>query len=92
MYSLQLTVEKEKSSLTLFEDGATKMVREWQESRDMGSHLFQAIDDILKEVGIGPDTVDNFSVDVKIPETYTSGRIAETVAKTYGFAVKSVPR
>ncbi len=91
MYAFILTVEKDKSKLSLLEDNTERLVCEWEESRDMGARLFQAINDLLQERGIEADEVDNFSVDVRIPETYTSGRIAETVAKTYGFAIRSVP-
>lgn len=83
-----LKVEKEKSRLALLEDGAETVSREWAEGRDMGRQLFESIDAILKERNLEPTDVSDFTVETDIPDTFTSVKIAQTVAETYRFAVK----
>lgn len=88
-YIFKLKIEKDKSSLTLVKDGMMRASREWGESRDMGRQLFQAIDELLAEQGIGPEEVASFEIDSDMPDGYTSMRIAETVKRTYMFAAQS---
>lgn len=87
-YTFHLIVKKESSHLSLLDDGKEIASREWPESRDMGRQLFEAIDAILKEKGIEPTDVSDFQVETDVSDTFTSVKIAETVAETYRFAVK----
>lgn len=82
-----LNIKKEKSRLTLIEDGAVLAVREWPEARDMGRQLFAAIGALLAERGLEPGEIADFSVQSDLPDTCTSARIAETVARVYTFGV-----
>ncbi len=88
MYTFKLKLEKTKSELVLLEDGTTKAVRAWPEARDMGTKLFEAMAEILKEQGIQPKDVSDFAVESELPDVYTSTRIAETVKKVYAFGVR----
>lgn len=83
----RLKVEKDKSSLALIESGIVKAVHEWPESRDMGRKLFEAIETILQERGLKPQDIAEFRIVSDLPESSTSRRIAETVAKVYTFGV-----
>ncbi len=87
-YSFELKVEKEKSRLSLKEGGREVLSREWTEARDMGRQLFESIDAILTERGLVPSDVSDFTVETDVSDNFTSVKIAETVAKTYRFAVK----
>ncbi len=88
MYTFHLKVEKERSRLTLLEDGREAAARGWEEGRDMGRRLFESIDGILKERGLAPADVSDFIVETDVSDNFTSVKIAETVAETYRFAVK----
>ena len=87
--SFNLKVEKERSKLTLLEDGREAASRGWEEGRDMGRRLFESIDGILKERELEPADVSDFIVETDVSDNFTSVKIAETVAKTYRFAVTS---
>lgn len=87
LYTFHLKIEKEKSKLSLLEDGEEKGAREWQEGRDMGRRLFEGIAGLLKENNLKPKEVSDFVVDSEMPEGYTSMRIAETVKRVYTFGV-----
>lgn len=88
-YTFHLKIGKEKSKLSLLEDGKEKAFREWLEGRDMGRRLFEGMEELLKENDLKPIDVSDFVVDSEMPEGYTSMRIAETVKKVYQFAVKT---
>ena len=88
MYIFRLKLQKEKSKLVLLNDDNEMAVREWPEARDMGTKLFAAMAEILKEQGLKPTDVADFEVESELPDVYTSVRIAETVKKVYGFAIK----
>ncbi len=84
-YRLVLTVEQTGSRLVLLEGGVERAVRQWQESRDIGRRVFESIEEVLREGGIGPEMVAAFQVISELPESSTSRRIAETVASVYTF-------
>jgi len=88
-YTFHLKIEKEKSKLSLLENGKEKASCEWPEGRDMGRRLFEGMAGLLKENNLQPQDVNDFVVDSEMPEGYTSMRIAETVKKVYAFAVKT---
>lgn len=89
-YRLVLTVEKEQSALVLFEGGIERARRDWEESRDMGRHAFESIEEVLREVGASPEEVVSFQVISELPDASTSRRIAETVASVYTFGVQGL--
>jgi hypothetical protein len=86
-YTFHLKVEKEKSALSLIQEGNVVMREEWPEDRDMGRRLFAAIVALLDKNNLQPAQVSDFSVEGEMPEGYTSMRIAETVKKVYTFGV-----
>ena len=88
-YRLVLTVAKEQSVFVLFENGVERARRDWEESRDMGRRVFESIEEVLREAGIGPEAVASFQVISELPDSSTSRRIAETVASVYTFGVRS---
>lgn len=85
-YTFKLTIEKENSKLTLLKDDVPVASRTWPEERGSGKAILTAIHEILVEMSVTPQMVDNFVIDSNLPETYTSYRIAKTIAVTYGFA------
>lgn len=87
-HTFNLHIEKEKSRLALLDDGKEVASKEWNDGRDMGQQLFSAIDELLGERGIRPEAVSGFEIDSDLPDGYTSMRIAETVKKSYLFAVR----
>jgi tRNA A37 threonylcarbamoyladenosine modification protein TsaB len=87
-YTFKLTVKKEKSRLALIKNDGEVAVREWEEERDMGRQLFEAIDGILAERSLKPTDISDFIVKTDVSDNFTSVKIAETVAETYRFAVK----
>lgn len=88
-YTFRLKIEKEKSRLSLLEDGKEKASREWQEARDMGRKLFEAIAELLEKNTLQPEQVNDFRIVSSMPESYTSMRIAETVKKVYASGTAS---
>lgn len=86
-YIFRLELKKESSKLTLLKDGEKKSERSWPEARNMGTKLFAAMAEILKEQGLRPEAVGDFVVESELPDVYTSTRIAETVKKVYAFGV-----
>jgi tRNA A37 threonylcarbamoyladenosine modification protein TsaB len=87
-YAFLLKIEKDISRLVLLKDTIEVAAREWPEERGSGKAILTAIDDILTEMNMTPQMVDNFIIDSSLPETYTSYRVAKTIAVTYGFATK----
>mgnify|MGYP000302324352 CR=1 FL=1 len=88
MFTFRLVLQKEKSKLALFNDDKEVAVRSWPEARDMGTKLFTAMAEILKEQHLKPTDVADFEVESELPDVYTSTRIAETVKKVYAFGVR----
>lgn len=88
-YRLIITVEKEGSRLALLEGGVERVVREWGESRDMGRRVFESIEEVMREAHITPEDVSSFQVISELPDSSTSRRIAETVARVYTFGVET---
>lgn len=86
-FAFRLKIEKENSELTLLEDDTLVAVRYWPEERGSGRAILTAIDGILAEMDMTPEMVDHFELDLNLPETYTSSRIAKTISVTYGFAI-----
>ena len=89
MYSLRLQVEKDKSRLALYQNGVERAAREWEESRDMGRRVFESIEEVMKEASIVPENIASFQVISELPDSSTSRRIAETVARVYTFGVET---
>lgn len=92
VYRFNLKIEKEHSKLTLMKDESLVASRTWPEERGSGKAILAAIDEILTEMNMTPQMVDNFIIDSSLPETYTSYRVAKTIAVTYGFAVQEMKR
>ncbi len=84
-YSFRLEIGREGSKLALIEEEREISAREWPEARDMGHQLFEAIDSLLKESGIAPTDVTRFTIETDIPESFTSVRIAQSVAKAWEY-------
>jgi tRNA A37 threonylcarbamoyladenosine modification protein TsaB len=89
MYTFELELHKESSTLSLLKDGVVVKEKSWPEGRDMGRKLFVSIAELLKEQGIKAEEVSDFLVESELPEVYTSTRIAETVKKVYAFGVRA---
>jgi tRNA A37 threonylcarbamoyladenosine modification protein TsaB len=88
-HSFRLEIGREGSKLALLEGGGVISSREWPEARDMGRQLFEAIDFLLKESGIAPTDVTHFDIETDIPESFTSVRIAQSVAKAWEYGAKA---
>ncbi|NTV55345.1 MAG: hypothetical protein HGA16_02490 [Candidatus Moranbacteria bacterium] len=88
-HSFLLNIGKESSRLVLLKDGKGVSLRKWPEARDMGHQLFEAIDGLLKESGVVPTDVTHFDIETDIPESFTSVRIAQSVAKAWEYGAKA---
>lgn len=89
-YTFELHVGKESSRLVLLGDGEEAVSREWPETRDMGRRLFEAIDGLVAEAGIGPADVRSFDVRTDVSDAFTSVKIARTVADSYRFGASAM--
>lgn len=87
MYSFLLILNKTDARLELFRDGEMIAAKSWQESRDLGRQLFQAIEMLLSENNLNPEDVTDFRLETAVSDNFTSVKIAETVAKVYTWAV-----
>lgn len=87
MYSFLLTLTKTDAKLELLQEGMVIAEKSWQESRDMGRQLFEAIQNLLTENGLGPVDVDKFELHTEVSDNFTSVKIAETVSQMYTWAV-----
>lgn len=85
-YSFHLIVKKEASTLQFLENGTIMAEKFWSEGRDMGRRLFESIDEILHEKGLEPTDIADFVVETDVSDSFTSVKIAQTVAETYRFA------
>lgn len=90
IHSFKLHIGEKRSRLILLKDGQERVSREWEESRDMGRRLFEAIEEILSEAGVQPTDVKDFDVDTDVSDNLTSVKIAQTVAATYEFGARQV--
>lgn len=54
----------------------------------MGYQLFEAIEGILKETGAAPTDVASFSIETDIPDSFTSVKIAQSVAKAWEYGTR----
>jgi tRNA A37 threonylcarbamoyladenosine modification protein TsaB len=89
-HSFELRIGKESSVLVLLCDGAEVIVREWPETRDMGQRLFSAIDSILEETGLAPESIGSFDVVTDIPDSFTSVKIGMSVANAWTFGSEAM--
>ena len=87
-YSFRLEIGREGSRLSLLEGDKRVSSREWPEARDMGHQLFEAIDALSKESDLEPARVSLFVIETDIPESFTSVRIAESVAKAWEYGAR----
>lgn len=87
MYTFKLHLQKTSSMLTLLKEGEVVSERSWPEARDMGTKLFAAMGELLKEQSLKPKDVADFVVESELSDVYTSTRIAETVKRVYTFGV-----
>ncbi len=90
MYTFLLKVKIEDSKLALLQDDREIGSVEWPEERDMGRKLFRGIQDLLEKNHLKPQDIERFEVISELPDSSTSRRIAETVARVYTFGVSSV--
>jgi tRNA A37 threonylcarbamoyladenosine modification protein TsaB len=86
--AFKLHIGERRSRLMLLDDGREIASREWEESRDMGRRLFEAIDEILTEAELAPADIASFDVETDVSDNFTSVKIAQIVATTYEFGVK----
>ncbi|TXH02051.1 MAG: hypothetical protein E6P95_00655 [Candidatus Moraniibacteriota bacterium] len=87
MYSFLLTLTKTDAQLELREGDRVIAEKSWQEAKDMGRQLFEAIQSLLQENGLGPIDVDKFELKTAVSDNFTSVKIAETVMKVYNWSV-----
>jgi tRNA A37 threonylcarbamoyladenosine modification protein TsaB len=88
--AFRLEIGREGSRLALLEEGREISSREWPEARDMGHQLFEVIDSLLKEADIVPTEVTDFNIETDILESFTSVRIAQSVAKAWEYGAGSL--
>ncbi|MEI9966133.1 MAG: hypothetical protein WDN67_00420 [Candidatus Moraniibacteriota bacterium] len=89
MYRFDLHVGEKEATLVLSREGAERGRATWPEKRDMSERLLEATEKLLSDVGIEASEVGDFQVESTMPETFTSRRIAETVARVYTFGAKA---
>lgn len=90
MYSFLLILTKTDARLELRKGEEVVVLKEWQESRDMGRQLFSAIQSLLSQKDLEPKEVTGFQVRTDISDNFTSVKIAETVARVYTWAVRQI--
>lgn len=89
MYRFHATVDKGETTLQLLREGEVVGERRFAEKRDMSERLPEAVEGLLSEHRLAPGDVAAFEVDSRMPETFTSARIAQTVARVYTFATSA---
>ncbi|MEI7750063.1 MAG: hypothetical protein WCJ25_03600 [Candidatus Moraniibacteriota bacterium] len=89
VHAFRLEIGREGSRLALMEETREVSSRAWPEARDMGHQLFEAIDELLKESCIAPTDVTRFNIETDVPESFTSVRIAQSVAKAWEYGAKA---
>lgn len=87
MYSFLLTLTKTDAMLALHKGGEEVAEKKWQESRDMGRQLFEAIQGLLHENGLKPEDIADFRLETGVSDNFTSVKIAQTVAQVYNWGV-----
>jgi tRNA A37 threonylcarbamoyladenosine modification protein TsaB len=85
---IKITVQKNKVTLKLFEKKTILDELEFQENRLLSQKLLEKIDFLLKRNGIKKNKIKKIDYSGEIPDTYTSGRIAESFQKSFNFGLK----
>lgn len=88
-HAFRLEIGRKGSKLALLDGERVVSSREWPEARDMGQQLFEAIDGLLRESGVASTDVTHFTIETDIPESFTSVRIAQSVAKAWEYGAKA---
>lgn len=87
MYFFLLALTKTDAKLELLREGKVVADKSWQESRDMGRQLFEAIQGLLLEQGLKPADIADFRLETGVSDNFTSVKIAQTVAQVYNWSV-----
>ena len=88
MYTFLLTLTKTEAILELEKGKDIVAARKWQESRDMGRQLFEALRDLLTEAKLKPTDIVDFKLETDVTDNFTSVKIAQTVREIFLFAVR----
>lgn len=88
--SIEILLEKEVIAIKL--KNASKIIDsvELKNEKNISKTLLIAIDNLLRKNKLGKNQLKNISVKNKIPESYTSSRIAKSLAKSFNFSQKIV--
>ena len=86
---LKLNLKKEKNELCLINGRKIISRSFWTEENNMSQKLLSEINKIIKENKLKLNRVKKMEVESDIPASYTTVRIAKTVAKTFNYAVKT---
>jgi len=84
-----LSVQQKKITISLRKGKEIVDQKQWGDKRDLSLRLLSEIDALLQKNDVLPSDIKKMFVTTDLPEGYTTPRIAETVAKTWNFAVQS---
>jgi len=87
--NLEINLNKEKISILLKNN--RKPIDEiiLNEKNNLSNILLKELDSIIKRNKISKNQIKNVSVKSDLPDSYTSARIAKSIAKSFIFAKKS---
>jgi len=87
--NLEIALNKEKIGILLKNN--RKLIDEiiLNEKNNLSNILLKELDSIIKRNKISKNQIKNVSVKSDLPDSYTSARIAKSIAKSFIFAKKS---
>lgn len=86
---LQLEVKEKNIKLVLLDGEKSLDEESWVDENNLLERFFPIFDDMLVRNHMTVEDIDEFVLDTKIPDGYTTARIAETIIKTLQFAHNS---
>ncbi|MCA9365215.1 MAG: hypothetical protein KC736_04960 [Candidatus Moranbacteria bacterium] len=83
MYTILLSIKEKTVTLTLKKGEEEIAQSVWQEENNLNEKLLLAIDELLTKHNLAPKTIEKIDLDLDIPESWSTARIAKTVANMW---------
>lgn len=80
-----IEIKNKATKLILKEKEAVLDEFTFPEDHNISERLLPLVDELLKRHGLSPKDIENFSVTTDLGDSYTSRRIAETVANVFNW-------
>ena len=73
----------------LVKEGVLLGESSWKDQRDLLEKLLPGINDLLAKMGVGVTDIRDFRLDIDVPESYSTYRIAKATVETLKFCARN---